>query len=429
MAPDRQRLAFLAVSFTMNLLLGSAYSWTVFTSPAPAAGLANTFGSETFTAFASMLPFAVALATFSLGMTFSGRFVDRHGPRAIAMLGGALVAAGYLLSALVAFAPARTIWPVVTLVLTYGVVMGLGLGFSYNPPIPTAARWFPDKRGLAMGVIVMGYGLSPIVTAPLAQALVDAYGVPWTFLVMGVLFLAVLVPLGSRLRFPPEGWRAPEPKAGPRRRPSPASLAELDRRAMVRSPAFWSAWVLYALGTASGFMVIGKAKQIAGAVGLVPTALAFTAVMFVAVFNSVGRPLFGRTADAVGPRRTLLAMYLLMLGAMALLAVSSGWFLVYAGMALTGLAFGGFLAVMPTLSAHFFGHRNLGSNYGLLFTGYGLGAIVATFAVGPIYDAFGSYVPAFYSGVALCLVGLVVAVLVRPPRPASARPAAAAGGS
>ena len=156
----------MLLGFAMNLLLGTAYAWSVFAKP-----LQTQFGATSFTV---MLPFAVQLALFSVGMVFAGRLVDRHGPRKVAILGGLLVGAGYLLSSLLDRVP----WPIEYLTLTYGVIVGLGLGFAYNPPIPTAVRWFPDRRGLASGLVVMGFGLSPLVTAPLIEFLIPAYGVP-----------------------------------------------------------------------------------------------------------------------------------------------------------------------------------------------------------------------------------------------------------
>ena len=145
------------------------------------------------------------------------------------------------------------------------------------------------------------------------------------------------------------------------------------------------------------------------------------AVQILAVFNSGGRPLFGRIADVFTPKRALLLMYVVLMGAMGLLAVSTSWIPVYLGIGLAGMVFGGFLAVMPALSTLFFGAKNSGANYGMLFTGYGLGAIVALFAGSLIKDAYGSYVPAFYIGILLSLAGLVLTLLVRPPRPIAAR--------
>lgn len=401
------RASYLAIGFAMNLMLGSAYAWSVFTGP-----LKVGFGA---TDFGAMAPLAVSLATFSVAMVFAGRLVDRHGPRKVAVLGGVLVGGGYLMSSTFHLTP----WPLATLTLSYGVVVGLGLGFAYNPPIPTAIRWFPDRKGLASGVVVMGFGLSALLTAPLADFLIANHGVPTAFLVLGLAFLAGLVALGSLLAFPPADWQAPSPRTRVRRTWTP--LADVGTAAMVRSPAFWSVWILYALGTAGGFMVIGKAKPIAEEVALVSGVLAVAAVQVLAVFNSLGRPLFGRLVDRWGPKRTLVAMYLVLLGAMCVLAVSSSFAILVAGIALTGLVFGGFLAVMPGIATFFFGTRHLGANYGVLFTGYGAGAIVALFAIGPIRDAFGTYVPAFYVGLALSGVGLALALQVRPPKRVATR--------
>src|SRR3990172_4246827 len=154
---DLPRASYLAIGFAMNAMLGTAYAWSVFKKP-----LVSDFGATSLTA---MLPFALGLAMFSVGMVFAGRLVDRHGPRKVAMLGGLLVGGGYALSSLMDDTP----WPMVTLTVTYGVIVGLGLGFAYNPPIPTAVRWFPVRTGLASGVVVMGFGLSALFTAPLAD--------------------------------------------------------------------------------------------------------------------------------------------------------------------------------------------------------------------------------------------------------------------
>jgi len=403
----RSRGVYLAVGFVMNLMLGTAYAWSVFSKP-----LETRYGASSFTA---MLPFAVELALFSVGMVFAGRLVDRHGPRKVALLGALLVGAGYGLSALLDLVP----WPLEWLTVTYGVVVGLGIGFAYNPPIPTAVRWFPDRKGLASGLVVMGFGLSPLVTAPAAEYLIGAQGIANTFLILGAVFVVVLLACGAFLRFPPADWKAPAVAATSRRTWTPVDDVETKR--MIRTREFWAVWLLYVLGTAGGFMIIGKAKPIAmdlvAATGVTATA----AVQILAVFNSGGRPLFGRVADVYGPKKALLAMYLVLIGAMALLALSTSLVPLYLGIGITGMVFGGFLAVMPALSTYFFGAKHLGTNYGVLFTGYGSGAIVALFAIGWIKDSAGSFVPAFYIGIVLSVLGLLLSLLVKPPRPTAAR--------
>ncbi len=404
------RWGYLAIGLGMNVLLGTAYSWSVF-GPA----LVKEFGSQGADAFTSLLPFAAAMGMFSVGMVFAGRAVDRYGPRRVALVGVLVFGVGYVLCSLMD----RTPWPIPTLTIVYGGLVGLGTGFGYNPTITTAVRWFPVRKGLASGVVVMGVGLSPVVTAPLAVFLIERYAVSTTFLILGLLFLAILVPLSLLLRFPPTGWEPPaEVVAKSRRAWRP--MAEVGPRTVVRSPMFWVAWTLYVLGTAEGFLVIGNALKIAEEIGFANPDVATIAVMILALFNSGGRPLFGRVADRWSPKTALLAMYAVLMGAMALLSVSTGLAPVFVGIALTGVVFGGFLAVMPALSTLYFGERQSGANYGLLFTAFGVGNLVALFAGGWIRESLGSYVPAFYIGLALSAVGLLLSLEVRPPRIAPA---------
>lgn len=401
------RAGYLAIGLTMNLLLGTAYSWSVFKDALirefGAAGGANDF--------TALLPFAAAMGMFSVGMIFAGRLVDRHGPRRVAVLGAMVFGIGYLLSSLMD----RTPWPMGALTLTYGIVVGLGTGLAYNPTIATAVRWFPVRKGVASGIVVMGVGLSPVITAPLASYLIGLSEVPTTFFLLGLLFLVTLIPLGALLHFPPVGWQPPAELVAKTKRVW-RPFAEVGTRHMLRSRAFWAAWVLYVLGTTEGFMIIGNAHSIAVQIGLATDAVATAAVMLLAVFNSGGRPFFGRISDLWTPRRALLLMYVALLGAMALLSVSNSLFTVLLGIALTGIVFGGFLAVMPALSTLFFGEKNSGANYGVLFTGFGVGNLVALFAGGWIRITFGSYVPAFYVGMVLSAVGLFLCLQVSPPR-------------
>jgi OFA family oxalate/formate antiporter-like MFS transporter len=400
------RGAYLAVGLGMNLLLGTAYSWSVIKD-----GLIREFGSAGADDFTALLPFAAAMAMFAVGMVWAGRLVDRHGPRRVALVGAAIFSAGYLLSSLMD----RTPWPMVTLTLVYGGLVGLGTGFGYNPTITTAIRWFPVRKGLASGIVVMGVGLSPVVTAPLAAFLIGLYGVPTTFLLLGVLFFATLIPLALLLRFPPPDWQPPAERVARTHR-AWKPMAEVETRTMLRSPLFWTAWTLYVLGTTQGFMIIGNAHTIAMELGSASDSVATLAVIVLALFNSAGRPLFGPIADVWTPKRALLLMCALLFGAMALLSVARDAFTVFVGIALTGVVFGGFLAVMPALSTLYFGTAHSGANYGILFTAFGVGNIVALFAGGWIRASQGTFLPAFYIGVVLSALGLLFSLGVKPPR-------------
>jgi len=419
MAPKLPRAAYLALGFIMNLTLGTVYSWSVISTT-----LTSKTGPYQYGTFDANIPFAVALAMFSVGMVFAGRLVDRHGPRKVAMIGAVLVGAGYMLSSLFSVSP----WPLWVLTATFGGIAGLGIGFAYNPPIATAVRWYPVRKGLASGVVVMGFGLSPLLTATVVSWwLIPAFGLTTTLLMLGAVYLVVLLACASLLRFPEPGWQPPDKIVTAAGKRTWKPLAEMTTAQMIRTPGFWGTWVLYALGTAGGFMAIGNAGNIAKEIGHVPTELLVIPVVVLAIFNSSGRPLFGRVADVLTPRRALLIMYAILLAGMGVLSVANSDLLVYLGIALTGLVFGGFLAVMPALSTLFFGAKNQAANYGVLFTGYGLGAVVALFVGAFVRAETGSYLDAFYVSAFLALLGIALSLTVRPPKPLAAkveRPAA-----
>ena len=413
MAGKLPRSAYLALGFVMNLTLGTVYSWSVISTT-----LTSATGPYRYGTFEANIPFAVALAMFSIGMVFSGRLVDRHGPRKVAMVGAVLVGSGYMLSSLFSSTP----WPLYALTATFGGIAGLGIGFAYNPPIATAVRWFPVRKGLASGIVVMGFGLSPLLTATVVSWwLIPAFTLTTTLLLLGAVYLVVLLVCASLLRFPEPGWEPPEKIVIGAGKRTWKPVAELTTRQTIRSPSFWAAWVLYALGTAGGFMAIGNAGKIASEIGHVPTALLTVPVIILAIFNSAGRPLFGRVADILTPKRALLIMYTVLLAGMGVLSVANSDVTVYAGIALTGLVFGGFLAVMPALSTLFFGAKNQAANYGVLFTGYGLGAIVALFVGAFVGAETGSYLDAFYLSAFLAVLGIVLSLSVRPPKPVPAK--------
>jgi OFA family oxalate/formate antiporter-like MFS transporter len=404
-----RRASYLVVGFLLNLMLGTAYAWSVATR-----ALRDDFGASDFEA---MLPSAVALLGFALGMVPGGRMVDRHGPRRTALVGSLLFGGGYLLASQMGATP----WPLPWLTVTYGAVLGTGIGITYSATLATAVRWYPDRQGLASGVVVMGFGLSALVTAPVMGALIDALRLPGAFLVLGAAFLAASLPLSLLLAFPRDPRELPAPRVGGRRAWAP--IDEVEPAVMVRRRTFWMAWLLYALGTSAGFMVINKALPIAEEVGHAPGALAVAAVQLLAVFNCVGRPLFGRVSDRWGPREATELMGIVLLGGLAMLISAPSLPVLYLGIGLVGMVFGGFLAVMPSLSLYYFGRARMGLNYGLMFTGYGLGSMVALFSIGPIRDALGSYTPAFWLAMGFAAAALLLSYLLRPRAPAAVRPA------
>ncbi len=396
MKAEAGRWVFVLVGLLMNVCLGAVYAFSVFRKP-----LEGLWG---ISATQAGLPFMVFLATFALLMALAGGLVASWGPRKTSLLGAALVGAGWILAGFAS--------DIAWLTIFYGVIGGSGVGILYGCPIAVAAKWFPDKKGLAVGLTLAGFGLSALLMAPLMTNTIamESVGVSKTFMYFGIAFLAVLVVLSFGLRNPkadwkPAGWKGAAAKG--------SSGIDLDRGQMVRTPAFYALWGTYIIGCLAGLMAIGIASPVGSEVALLRPETAAIAVSVFAVFNGVGRPLFGWLTDKITPKGTALLSFALILGASALLYFAGqGSAVVYfVAFSILWLNLGGWLAIAPTATSTFFGAKHYAKNYGVVFTAYGIGAILGSLLSGMIHDAAGSYLPVFVPVMGLAGLGLIVALL------------------
>lgn len=408
---EKGRWGLVALGLVVNLCLGSIYSWSVFVAPL-AAHFTATLGREV-TAAEVLLPFSVFLAFFAIAMPLAGKYIERYGPRRVTVVGGLLTGLGWLL--------ASTATSVEALYVVYGMIGGLGVGIAYGAPVAVAARWFPDRRGLAVGLALLGFGFSAFVTANAAGALIAAYGVMATFRIFGAALIAVLVLSALPLRFPPEGWRpagwsAPAPGVGT------APVCECDRRGMLRTGTFYGLFACYFVGCLAGLMAISIAKPVGTELAGVDAGLATLLVGFFAVFNGLGRPAFGGLADRISARKTAMLTFALIAGASVLMWVAPGVPAYIVAFAVLWGCLGGWLAIAPTATASYFGTCDYPRCYGVVFLAYGAGAIAGPQLAGFIRTATGTYLGVFPWVAALAAVGFAVAwLLMRPPAAAPAR--------
>jgi OFA family oxalate/formate antiporter-like MFS transporter len=299
-------------------------------------------------------------------------------------------------------------------VLTYGVLGGLGVGFAYVTPIATLVKWFPDKRGFITGLAVFGFGLATVVFAPVITALLDAVGIATTFYVLAAIFLVLVVGAGSVFRVPPPGW-AP---AGWTPGPKMAKDVDCPIGRTARTWQFWVLWIVYFLGAGVGLMTIGKAKTLGLDVAGASSGVATAGVMVLGIFNAVGRLTWGTLSDRLGRLRTIMVMFVLyivaFLGVMIWTGNVATWFV---GICIIGFCFGGYLAIMPSVTCDFYGTKCMGANYGALFTAYGIGGVVWPYIIDALSKSTGSYSWVWYISAAFCAVGIGLTAVVRAPRP------------
>lgn len=387
----------------MNLALGTLYAWSVFVLP-----LEQEFG---WTRAQTSWTFTIAIFTFAVSFILAGRMQDLHGPRRCAAIGGTLVGLGFILSSFTT--------SLAYLYLIFGVVVGLGNGFGYATPIPVASKWFPDKRGLVVGLMVAGYGAGSAIFGPVATSLVASVGWRSTFQILGVLFFAMGMIGAWLLRNPPAGYQPPgwTPATGASAQRSARDYAPAE---MIRTSTFHALWVAYCLGATAGLMVISQLVPFARAAGLTAAAATF-AITIGAVGNAAGRILSGWLSDTLGRLTTLRVMVLLSAIAMPT------WFAVREEVALFYLlavvvywCYGTQLSVFASTTADFYGTRHLGMNYGLLFSAWGVAGIIGPMIGAQVFDAFGDYRYAFYAAGGLALVSLGSLLIARPPHMAPA---------
>lgn len=397
MEPESGRWVLVALGLVINLCLGTIYSWSVFVAP-----LTDYFTKglgQTVTASDVLLPFSVFLAFFAITMPFAGKYIEQYGPRNMTIIGGVLTGLGWLLASFATSVP--------MLYIVYGIIGGIGVGIAYGVPVAVSARWFPDRRGLAVGLTVLGFGFSAFFTANIANWLIGSYGIMNTFRIFGVAFVILTILLALPLKFPragwtPRGWTAPAPA------PGQAVTCEFRRDQMIKSSSFIGLWLCYFIGCLAGLMAISIAKPMGTDIGI-EAGLAVMLVGVFAVFNGFGRPVFGAITDKFNPRNAaMLSFVLIGIASLLLWQFPNGTMYIIAFAILWG-SLGGWLAIAPASTGFYFGTSDYPRCYGIVFLAYGAGAIAGPQLAGFIKTSTGSYLGVFPYVLVLAAIGLVLA--------------------
>jgi OFA family oxalate/formate antiporter-like MFS transporter len=386
----------------MNLALGSLYAWSVFVAP-----LEKEFGWKR--ADTSQV-FTWAVVVFAIAFIVAGRLQDKMGPFKVSMVGCILLTVGFLLCA-------RTT-SLTYLILCFGDLVGVGNGVGYATPIPVMAKWFPDKRGLAVGLAVAGYGGGSAIFGPMANLwLIPTYGWRTTFAVLGVVFFVMTFVGAFLLKNPPAGYRPPGWAPAPASKAA-ATTYEFRPGEMLHTPTFYFMWIAYALGAAAGLMVISQLIPFAKSVGIPGAALPVIGLVIGAAGNASGRILSGWMSDALGRLNVLRLMIGISAVAMPLLYLTgSNVAMLYVMVFIVYWCYGTQLSVNASTTSDFWGTKNAGINYGLLFTSWGVAGYFGPRIGGKLFDQYQNYQAAFYTAAALAAVALVFELMARRPVP------------
>lgn len=354
----------LLFSLFIMMAYGTVYSYSIFRVRIQEVyGLGKT---------GSGLPYLVFLFVYALSMLFAGSYIKRQDPRKLLGLSGLMVGLGWLGAGY-----SKTL---TTLVLSYGLVIGSGVGLGYGIPIMVIANWFKEKKGMVLGLVLAGFGLSPLLTAPFGRWLLDTYGLKQTFLVFGILY-AILIPLLGLFIINPPHTEAPS-------KDSKGKSPE----AMLRDPSFPLFYTCFLIGTMVGLTMIGLTANIGSEFSNLSEEAIGYIMPLLAISNGLGRPVFGGVAEKLGPSRTMRLSYGLMsLGAMILLFFGRNYGAFIGGSILVWMNLGAWLAIAPITTMTYYGMEAYTGNYGKVFTAYGLSAVIGVFGSGILLDSLGNY--------------------------------------
>ncbi len=365
-----KRWLYLASGVFTMLFSGVLYAWSILKIP-----FVNEFKwSSSVLAF----NFTLTMCFFCLGAFFGSLICKKIGPKLTLIIAGALVGVGFVSTGLLSAENPYLLY------LTYAILAGTGIGISYNVVVSTVNSWFPDKKGLSSGCLMMGFGISTLLLGNVISALFENESIGWSkaYILLGVVVAVVLVIAGIVLRKPPEGASFPAPKAKKNVQKESFEPRDFTTKEMLRSFTFWRAFIFMALITAVGNSVISFARDLVISVENAP-ALATTLVGVLSVFNGVGRILTGAVYDALGRKTTMLASNILTIFAAGLTLVSvqvSSLPLCIVGLCLTGLSYGSCPTMTSAFTASFYGTKYFPTNYSLTNFNLIIASFIATFA-------------------------------------------------
>jgi MFS transporter, OFA family, oxalate/formate antiporter len=407
----------------INLALGVLYAWSIFKGAIAESIAQGADGAFSWDPASINDPYAVACLAFAFSMIAAGKCQDKFGPRTTAILGGLLVGSGFII---VSQTTSYWLW-----IFGFGILAGAGMGFGYSAATPPALKWFPPARtGLIAGVVVSGFGLAPVYIAPLAKFLLGTVGLQTTLLGFGIALTLVVVALGLLVVDPPEGY-VTDPAEAARAAFRGKPRAEVSPCQLFTDSRFYTLWIIYFIGAGAGLMVIGSlaglAKQSLGS-------LAFLAVAIMAIGNASGRLFAGVISDRFGRANTLLVMLvfqaMLMMIAIPVMGGGSDNAVVLTLLAtFIGFNYGTNLSLFPAFAKDFWGLKNFGTNYGILFTAWGVGAFVLVRVAETLKAQSGSFSFSFAVAAILLLVAANLSLALRSQRGVvpAASPAAAVG--
>ncbi|MCF6095014.1 OFA family MFS transporter [Microaerobacter geothermalis] len=392
----KNRWLIAAAAVGIHISIGSVYAWSVFTKP-----LMNQFG---WGLKQVSLAFSIAILFLGLSAAFLGHFVERHGPRKSGTLAAIFFGLGIVGSGL-----AVKLGSLYLLYLFYGVMGGIGLGVGYITPVSSLVKWFPDRRGLATGLAIMGFGFAALISSPIMARLIESVGIANTFFILGIAYFVLMFASSQYLAPPPHGWMPAGFKAqvDSGKKKIKQDLSQLSANQAVKTRRFWFLWLMLFINVTSGIAVISVASPMAQEIAGMDKLAAATMVGLMGLFNGAGRIGWASFSDYIGRPNTYTAFFAIQIIAFFLLPMTTNAFLFQIIIFLILTCYGGGFASIPAYIGDLFGTKELGAIHGYILTAWAAAGLA-----GPIFASWIRETTNSYSGTLTIFAGLFVVAFI-----------------
>jgi len=398
----KNRWLIAASAVGIHISIGSVYAWSNFTNP-----LIEQFG---WTSKEVQLTFSLAILFLGLSAAFLGHFVEKHGPKKAGLLAAGFFGAGMLGAGL-----AVNMGSLPFLYITYGVLGGIGLGVGYIAPVSTLVKWFPDRRGFATGLAIMGFGFAAAVASPVMDGLIKSVGTANTFFILGAAYLIIMTLSSLYLERPPADW-APEgmkEKAAAGKIKIKQDLAQLTANEAVKTSRFYYLWIMLFINVTCGIAILSAAKPLAQeSIGLT-TAEAATLVGVLGIFNGLGRLAWASISDYIGRPNTYTIFFVSQIALFLLLPITKEAILFQIMLAIVYTMYGGGFSSIPAFIGDVFGTKQLGAIHGYILTAWAAAGLAGPMFAAWMKDSTGSYASSLTSFAGLFVIALIVSILIR----------------
>lgn len=399
---NKNRWLIAVAAVGIHISIGSVYAWSVFNLP-----MENAYG---WSRNEVAMTFSLAIIFLGLSAAIMGHFVEKHGPRIAGLVAGSFWGVGMMGASY-----ATSSENLYLLWLSYGVLGGIGLGVGYITPVSTLVKWFPDRRGLATGLAIMGFGFGAMLGAPIFRFIIENISIPATFLIMGAVYMALMYASALYLERPPEGWMPAHMKAaidaGTQKKVD--DLSQLTANEAIKTAPFYGLWIMMFINISCGIAVIYSASPLAQeSIGLT-AAEAAAVVGLMSVFNGLGRIGWASLSDYLGRPNTYILFFLIQIVAFYLLPNITSVVLFQVVLFTILTCYGGGFATLPAFIGDLFGTKELGAIHGYVLTAWAAAGLAGPQIAAYVRTVTGSYAATLYIFAAVFIAALITSILMK----------------